>query len=120
MNPEIKVLWVKALRSGKYRQGKHTLGKPGRCAAHGAKFCCMGVLCELAVDAGIIERKVILTSQREEIYEYGGRSVFVPVEVEVWAGLQETNPLASQRTLAKHNDKGESFSSIAEIIDANL
>lgn len=48
-------LWVKALRSGEYKQGYGYLhykrgGKD--------KFCCLGVLCDLAVKNGVIEPPV--------------------------------------------------------------
>ena len=37
MKRELKSKWIKALRSGKYKQGKGRLKKNG-------KFCCLGVL----------------------------------------------------------------------------
>jgi len=40
LNPEIKTLWVEALRSGNYPQGKDYLKKDG-------EYCCLGVLCEV-------------------------------------------------------------------------
>lgn len=33
--------WIKALRSGKYTQGKYKLKTSGN------KFCCLGVICEI-------------------------------------------------------------------------
>lgn len=53
MNPEIKARWVAALRSGQYRQGK------GRLCCEmggGSSYCCLGVLCEIAVQDGIVQR----------------------------------------------------------------
>lgn len=41
MKPALKEKWIKALRSGRYRQGKNTL-KEGR------YYCCLGVLCTVA------------------------------------------------------------------------
>lgn len=41
MSPELKAEWVAALRSGKYEQGRLYLNRDG-------KYCCLGVLCELA------------------------------------------------------------------------
>lgn len=41
MDKKLKQTWVKALRSGKYQQGKETL----RTASN--EFCCLGVLCDL-------------------------------------------------------------------------
>lgn len=44
MDRKIKARWVKALRSGKYRQTKDKL----RRETHGVtSHCCLGVLCEL-------------------------------------------------------------------------
>lgn len=40
--PSIKRDWVKALRSGKYKQGVDTLYSPER-----KTYCCLGVLCEV-------------------------------------------------------------------------
>lgn len=44
MKKSIKKLWLKALRSGAYEQATHTLreGSGSR-----AKYCCLGVLCQL-------------------------------------------------------------------------
>ena len=41
MNAKIKRLWVKALRSGKYRQARGALRK------NTGAMCCLGVLCEI-------------------------------------------------------------------------
>ena len=40
MNKKIKAKWLKALRSGKFKQGKDQLRL-------GNRFCCLGVLCEI-------------------------------------------------------------------------
>ena len=44
MTPEFKALWIEALRSGKYEQGRGALRM-------GDKFCCLGVACDL-IDQG--------------------------------------------------------------------
>src|SRR6202034_2277081 len=44
---EVRELWVKTLLSGEYKQGTDYLQKDG-------KFCCLGVLCEIAVKKGVI------------------------------------------------------------------
>lgn len=48
MKPAIKQLWIDALRSGDYRQGRGCLSADG-------KFCCLGVLTDLAVKAGVVQ-----------------------------------------------------------------
>jgi hypothetical protein len=45
MNARVKGLWLEALRSGRYKQGKAHLECEGQ-------YCCLGVLCELAVQEG--------------------------------------------------------------------
>jgi len=40
MKPEIKELWIEALRSGQYKQGHNRLRTNNR-------YCCLGVLCDI-------------------------------------------------------------------------
>lgn len=42
MNKKLKAKWIKALESGKYRRGK------GQLKTKCGRFCCLGVLCEVA------------------------------------------------------------------------
>ena len=67
MNPEIKALWLTALRSGDYEQGKGALievtGEGQR------KYCCLGVLCDLAAKAGIVKQA---ESRRSTLPAFGG------------------------------------------------
>lgn len=53
MNKQVIEKWATALESGDYAQGKsrlHTITEKGN-----SEFCCLGVLCELAKDAGVVE-----------------------------------------------------------------
>jgi hypothetical protein len=45
MNPEIKAEWLRALRSGEFRQARDKLRDKG------GAFCCLGVLCKLYANA---------------------------------------------------------------------
>ena len=54
LDPVVRTRWLTALRSGDYRQGVGYLGY--RDGAGDLAFCCLGVLCELAVDAGVVAR----------------------------------------------------------------
>jgi len=47
MTPELKALWLNALRSGEYSQTYGTL-------KGGAGYCCLGVLCHVANEAGAL------------------------------------------------------------------
>lgn len=53
MDAEIKAELVKRLRSGNYIQGQEKLATIGD---EGERYCCLGVLCEIAVERGIIKR----------------------------------------------------------------
>lgn len=126
MNPEIRAQWTAALRSGEYEQGRGYLNVDG-------KLCCLGVLCELAVKAGVIETHVY--EGREAVY-YDGSSDTLTVKVREWAGLPENNvhnnpgnPSVAVDghavSLAELNDgendwKRHSFDEIADLIDAQL
>jgi len=68
MDKEIKDEWVAALRSGEYKQGQKVL-----CSREpdgdGERHCCAGVLCEVLVKRGILQKVVCLTPVR--VYKYG-------------------------------------------------
>lgn len=53
MKPEVKNLWISALRSGEYQQGVGALRQKAD-PEQPDRFCCLGVLCDLAVKAGVI------------------------------------------------------------------
>ena len=111
--------WVKDLRSGKYPQSKRALrNKDG--------FCCLGVACDTyrkRVGGEWIE----LLDGTEE-YHFRPKGVtrehasggYLPEPVRAWLGL--SSPSGSFRegapiNLANLNDGGESFETIAEVIE---
>jgi hypothetical protein len=135
VDPEIKTRWLEALRSGHYRQGKHKLRKPGHRATPFAsrrdpEFCCLGVLCELAVEAGVVERKLAnVGTDVDKVYWYhdpGSPTVdrsssTLPLVVRDWAGLADCDPPVVGHKLSYWNDVGEwKFNSIADLIEAHL
>jgi hypothetical protein len=95
--------WVKALRSGKYEQGKYTLKQ-------GDRYSCLGVACELAVKAGIIKK-------------FSGSRAFLPSQVRDWLGLSSCRGQFQDEgryhklTLADLNNKGRSFRYLAWLIE---
>ena len=121
MNAEKKKLWVDALRSGKYRQGKDALqSSPGH-------FCCLGVLCDLARLEGIGEwDDKIIMGRVEPTFETASSSErnYLPREVRAWADMAWASPSVTRngfsRPLAVLNDQGISFDEIADIIDEQL
>lgn len=84
MNRQIRDRWIAALRSGQYEQGQGALNDGGR-------FCCLGVLCELAVADGVLARK---TSGNDSLVRYvvpgdpqQEATGALPPAVRQWAGI---------------------------------
>ena len=96
--PELKAAWVKALRSGEYRQGKGWLRRDGT-------HCCLGVLCEITQPANPVDA--------EPWSEFGYR----PFD-EQWPGVGLEPEFA--HVVGRMNDDGLAFSEIADYIEANL
>jgi hypothetical protein len=121
LRPEIKVLWLDALRSGKYTQGQGALQDDG-------KFCCLGVLCDIY---RVRRRKGSWKAGQFSDTGYrffipsGNKSSagYLPDPVAKWAGLlprDNTTLKAAQGKLSIMNDDGKSFQQIANYIDKNL
>lgn len=68
MKHAIRELWVEALKSGRYRKTTGRLGVADRDGAV-VSNCALGVLCELAVEQGVIDRVVAGAG----MIKYGGR-----------------------------------------------
>ena len=119
MNKRVKGMWLDALRSGDYEQGTDALHRSGR-------FCCLGVLCELAHREGVVERYGGTRSGEEYRYGRSGETGTLPPEVREWAGLDRRNPRVvppggwDTWTLAGLNDDGASFDEIADVIEEQL
>lgn len=92
MKQEIKDKWVAALRSGDYRQTHGKLAKqlsPTEPMGH----CCLGVLCELAIEDGVPISREAFPYENGVILRYGpGTNGFsdgqLPGVVATWAGLE--------------------------------
>lgn len=106
MDEQIKTEWVKRLRSGDYKQGMGSLNADN-------KFCCHGVLCEIAVENNIIEPPVDIGHY---VMAYGEYSGMPPITVRRWARLGDFEVTQ----LAKLNDKGWSFNEIADYIEKRI
>ena len=101
MNPAVKELWVEALESGRYVQGFGTLTRRD---ASGDKDCCLGVLCKLAVAAGVIlEGREVDIGHVVLSYD-GDVSGVLPPAVMQWAGLIKSDPDFGDWSLADYND----------------
>jgi hypothetical protein len=120
MNTEIAKSWVNALRSGNYKQQTGGLGTE---KLNGdAKFCCLGVLCDLYVKTNPeaemevgIRTRVTPAGEPVHILEYFGDSCFLPNSISTWAGV----PRDFEEELAMRNDAGATFEELATAIEQN-
>jgi len=88
MKKNIANMWIKALTSGKYKQGKYVLRSKDN------KFCCLGVLCDLYnQDMSKNKKKTLkITEMNTQVeipcYKYGSKDDYLPVSVMKWAGMR--------------------------------
>jgi hypothetical protein len=121
LKKRVKEQWVAALRSGKYRQGQSSL-------AEGGKYCCLGVLCEVALENRLplnVEDNV--STYGDPWRAYDGESSFLPKRVYEWATLKKgRGPLRDDfdlpggTNLVEANDTGKTFEEIADLIEEHL
>lgn len=106
--------WVAALRSGKYKQGRGSLHDRDN------KFCCLGVLCDLAVKSRVIETPTIRGPRG---YHYGDEWELLPARVADWVGLRAIDGNFTARngvstSLITQNDtRHKNFQQIADLIE---
>ena len=138
MDATIKTEWLDDLRSGNFHQGEGKLHTSTRNedGTERHEFCCLGVLCERAVAAGIVERVDVsddyAAGEDHKVYAYApteGPNAGVPYPhypppaVAVWAGPPsgDTNPYVDtetgRRVIANVNDEGATFADLANMIE---
>lgn len=139
MKKAIKKRWVEALRSGEYEQGRMKLRNKG---TESDTFCCLGVLCDLAVQDGAIPEPKRYGDSATFFYGthniddgdnalgYIDSTTALPQEVIEWAFTKRetrskitrlANPTAGERDLAWWNDHGnKDFNGIADLIEEQL
>lgn len=126
MNPEVKSAWLTALRSGNYVQTRFNLERIDSDGT--SKFCCLGVLCDIAEKENIIDRRVYPDSYNCAVYgpslpqfafdlDFSSRTGTLPDEVSYWAKLDTK----SENSLVELNDGQRlSFDEIADWIEVNI
>lgn len=133
MKPEIKKLWVDALRSGEYKQGYNAL-KPSN-----ETYCCLGVLCDVhrkvtgegdwrAVDAVSMNSNGAATCIGNYAYVSSdgkeNEALDLPIIVKEWAELLSISVPFREDTECSLNaindSKRYSFQKIAALIEASL
>lgn len=116
LNRENIRLWVDALRSGDFVQGKGSLAQDG-------KYCCLGVACEVALRNGV----QMDVKRDTSVYYYDQHSVHLPPAVMEWLGITAMSPmvdyvnrtgLPQREFLTELNDLlGMPFAGIADAIE---
>ena len=141
MNQEIKARWVAWLRAN---ADKQTTGRLNRVTSDRdtdpVGFCCLGGLCELAVQDGVIgallkESKehgdfgTVMTYGNASVGDYYWSTTSLPSAVTRWAGLSSSDP--EVRITSNHgewttnltsvnDDEQYDFNQIADLIEAQL
>lgn len=105
MDAELKKKWIRALRSGKYKQGRYRLY-----SNFTDSYCCLGLLCDL------LDR----TKWQKDEWDYwawGNREDALPETVRRKVKLSPKQ----QGSLIRMNDQeGKTFSEIADYIKEHL
>lgn len=121
MNPDVKAKWLEALRSGEYKQAEGVL----RTRDDG--YCCLGVLCQIASDEGVVPQPEQLPHAGN--YHWTGSNgvtgymYLIPAVME-WAGIDSHTGVIetgdNYLSLSQMNDDGATFEAIADVIEQNL
>lgn len=127
MNPIIKEKWLSALRSGNYKQGKRCLHNKDT-----DTYCCLGVLCDIAVKEKVIPPPIEYVHGESALDSYGksdeiDSAFLLPESIVKWSGIPRggfiMNPANKQVVmyeLTSMNDNGIPFKKIADIIEEYL
>ena len=118
MKYKVMKKWIKALRSGKYKQGRYFLKQLDR--KNQPRHCCLGVLCEL------YNEEMKKNHKKSLVIEKTNNSFWVnsnlPKVVMNWSGVRDSDGAIENDEhlcLTNLNDKGKGFKTIANIIEKN-
>ena len=111
MNPIIKDMWVKALKSGEFKQGTEFLERDG-------KYCALGILSLLSLVEG-----QCTYNQVDGLGRFDNKRYTLSYNTLTWAGMDLENFKAEViyegelTSIADLNDRGLSFQKLAQIIE---
>lgn len=105
---QFKTKWLKALRSGEFKQGKYDLRN------NNDEYCCLGVAAKIS-GASCITGKSFIT-KGEKIR--GTKKIPTLLKGGNWGYDDDYNEVVKK--LSEMNDKGKTFKQIAAWIDKNL
>ena len=134
MRKAVKKKWLEALRSGEYKQGKRTLRRIE--PDGGYSYCCLGVLCDLAVKEGVIEQpklegnRTVYGSWDTDTNDWGSTAA-LPSKVVDWAFTKKeiqhqgrpdlADPRPNGIHLSYWNDqRDKNFDEISDLIEVQL
>lgn len=100
-------LWVEALRSGRFQQGRERLKTINN------EFCCLGVACEISGLGAWTEGGLYAVGEIDR------SATILPTAVRDWLGLVNNASNYEDGQLTVHNDAGASFAEIADLIDSD-
>lgn len=123
---EVYKEWIEALRSNKYNQTRHALKV--KTSNTECSYCCLGILCEIErerfelkeYEPKPIEQDPDDYSTYEQNYYYDETDYVVPIKARKLLGWKESNQTGETSlgiNLADMNDRGDSFSDIANTIE---
>lgn len=138
MKKEIADLWTAALRGGKYEQATGQLVRIDCTSGEVVGHCCLGVLCEIAIEQGVDVEK--LGPKKEEGFDDDGEiyhqytdvsfddsDALLPLSVQSWAGMRSSDGTIGLdalddlvETLTALNDNGKTFLEIADVIEKHV
>lgn len=115
LNPEAKAMWVAALRSGKYKQGK------GQLKDSTGGLCCLGVAQDVFGAPGSIRMYADAGVCTTDVFSRLG----IPVtnlmgELGACMDVPSVTINGRYHSLYVHNDTGASFEQIADAIENQL
>jgi hypothetical protein len=111
MDRRVRDLWVRALRSHLFPQGRGALRQ-------GDRRCALGVLVEIAIQDGVRMEQAV--HPENGAISYDGQYGSLPPAVATWAGLQDADPAVRGQSIAWMNDTGAPFEVLADLIEAGL
>lgn len=113
---EARKLWITALRSGKYKQGKFRLHL---ITETGDELCCLGVACKVAKENGVPLEVCTVPHDQGTAVLYNGSKAALPNVVVEWLGLTSSDGMYENTRLTTQNDRvGLTFDQIADIIES--
>jgi hypothetical protein len=116
MKNKVMKKWVKALRSGKYKQGRDLLKQLD--SKNQPRHCCLGVLCELYNEEMKKNHKKSLVIEKTSNGFWVNSGL--PTVVMNWSGVRDsTGFIENDLCLTNLNDSGKGFKTIANIIEKN-